>query len=432
MGSEGDARPFVGIARALNHAGHHATLLCDPHYAALAHAHGVETIDLPLDIHPDRVRDHPGLLSRWRGPGVILNQLITPTLRDLFLATGEAIETIGPNVVVAHQIAMASVWAAEQRGVKRVIASTAPSAWPSLADPNRYPVMPDRDQYRMWLVKAGMTTARMVARWCFDATANRHRAEAKLPPRRDALVTSAFDADASLGLWSPLFRDIAADDPLSCDISGYVYLDDPDEAWRETPQAVQDFIKSGLPPVLLTLGSTARYAGHDVYREAAHACAELGLRALILAPPDVVADEALPDGAARFDAAPHAGVLPRCAAVLHHGGAGTTAETLRSGRPSVVVPFANDMFDNARRARRLGVSVTVPRGRARQPRLVEAFARALELRDGAQDVARQISAEDWEQNVVHAVAGVVGEGEEETRLGAGSGAPVMERRARAR
>jgi rhamnosyltransferase subunit B len=54
--------------------------------------------------------------------------------------------------------------------------------------------------------------------------------------------------------------------------------------------------------------------------------------------------------------APHAGLFPRAAAIVHHGGVGTTAAALRAGRPMLVVPHAHDQPDNADRCRRLGVA----------------------------------------------------------------------------
>ncbi|HEY9286177.1 MAG TPA: nucleotide disphospho-sugar-binding domain-containing protein, partial [Pyrinomonadaceae bacterium] len=54
-------------------------------------------------------------------------------------------------------------------------------------------------------------------------------------------------------------------------------------------------------------------------------------------------------------------VLPRAAAVVHHGGVGTTGQSLRAGRPQLVVPFSHDQFDNGARAARLGAGRVLPR-----------------------------------------------------------------------
>ena len=58
--------------------------------------------------------------------------------------------------------------------------------------------------------------------------------------------------------------------------------------------------------------------------------------------------------------ASHALLFPRAAAVIHHGGIGTTAQALRAGAPQLVCPVLGDQFDNADRLRRLGVATVVP------------------------------------------------------------------------
>ena len=62
-----------------------------------------------------------------------------------------------------------------------------------------------------------------------------------------------------------------------------------------------------------------------------------------------------------FEYAPYSEILPRGALTVHHGGIGTTAQCLRSGRPMIVVPHIADQFDNAARAAALGVSRTIAR-----------------------------------------------------------------------
>jgi UDP:flavonoid glycosyltransferase YjiC (YdhE family) len=69
----------------------------------------------------------------------------------------------------------------------------------------------------------------------------------------------------------------------------------------------------------------------------------------------------LPEGVAAFEYAPFGELLPRAAAVVHHGGVGSTGQGLRAGRPQLVVPFSHDQFDNAERAARLGAARVLPR-----------------------------------------------------------------------
>jgi rhamnosyltransferase subunit B len=69
----------------------------------------------------------------------------------------------------------------------------------------------------------------------------------------------------------------------------------------------------------------------------------------------------LPENILTWPYAPHDQVFARASAIVHQGGVGTTAQALASGRPSLVVPFAHDQFDNAERVRRTGSGLALPR-----------------------------------------------------------------------
>jgi rhamnosyltransferase subunit B len=71
-------------------------------------------------------------------------------------------------------------------------------------------------------------------------------------------------------------------------------------------------------------------------------------------------------------------LLPHAAALVHHGGIGTTAEALRAGTPQLVVPLAHDQFDNGARVTALGVGASLPAGRLNEGRLVRALGDLLE------------------------------------------------------
>jgi UDP:flavonoid glycosyltransferase YjiC (YdhE family) len=111
---------------------------------------------------------------------------------------------------------------------------------------------------------------------------------------------------------------------------------------------VQQFLDSGPPPIVFTLGSAAVHLARDFYVQAAAAAQLLGRRAILLlgrnpAPPH------LPSTILPWNYLPYARIFPSAAAIVHQGGVGTTAQALRAGRPMLVMPFAHDQFDNARR-----------------------------------------------------------------------------------
>jgi rhamnosyltransferase subunit B len=71
----------------------------------------------------------------------------------------------------------------------------------------------------------------------------------------------------------------------------------------------------------------------------------------------------LPEGVGAFEYAPFGEVLPRALAIVHQGGVGTTGQSLRSGKPQLILPHAHDQFDNAARVARAGCGRVLPRPR---------------------------------------------------------------------
>ena len=124
---------------------------------------------------------------------------------------------------------------------------------------------------------------------------------------------------------------------------------------------LEEFLAAGPPPVVFTLGTSAVLAAGSFYDESVKAVARLGVRAVLLTGgfeqnrPKVP----LPDNVMLVDRAPHQLLLPRASVVVHQGGAGTTGQALRSGRPMLVVPHGHDQPDNAFRVTNMGVARTV-------------------------------------------------------------------------
>jgi rhamnosyltransferase subunit B len=133
------------------------------------------------------------------------------------------------------------------------------------------------------------------------------------------------------------------------------------------------------------------HLARDFYVQSARAAQLLGQRAVLLLgqnPPP--ADP--PASLLAWDYLPYGKLFPHAAAIVHQGGVGTTGQALRAGRPMVVMPFAHDQFDNARRVTRLGVGRHVPR----EKYCAESAARALRdlLADGrATNTATRLAAE---------------------------------------
>jgi len=195
----------------------------------------------------------------------------------------------------------------------------------------------------------------------------------------------------------------ATEVPLWRPATGALLLDDP----RPLGAAVEAFLAAGAPPVYVGFGSmtgTAPGLGIRLVREAVEAA---GCRAIVAG-----AEGEPEEGAAilRIGSAPHSRLFPRVAAVVHHGGAGTTAAAARAGVPQVILPHAFDQPLWAAQAHRLGLAPPpIPARSADAAALASALRQALgdpRLRERAREMAAAIGAR---RSVDAAVAHVTGD-----------------------
>lgn len=172
----------------------------------------------------------------------------------------------------------------------------------------------------------------------------------QVPHFYEHLVTAP---NASLGLFPNWFASIQPDWPQSFSEGDFVPPTMKSPA--SLPPELEDFLSEGEPPVVFTPGTGHRHAA-QYFNTALKALNRLGRRGLFVTPHASQIPESLPAHVMWQAHVPFTVLLPRAAAVVHHGGIGTTADALRSGTPQLIVPFAYDQFDNGLRARRLGVA----------------------------------------------------------------------------
>jgi UDP:flavonoid glycosyltransferase YjiC (YdhE family) len=125
------------------------------------------------------------------------------------------------------------------------------------------------------------------------------------------------------------------------------------------PPALEAFLADGDPPVVFTPGSFRRNPG-SFFRQSREACIALGLRAVFLSPNGIESLQGLPPTMSHFQYVPLQRLLPRTAALVHHGGIGTCAQAMRAGIPHLATPLFFDQFDNARIIEQLGIGRSFP------------------------------------------------------------------------
>jgi len=106
---------------------------------------------------------------------------------------------------------------------------------------------------------------------------------------------------------------------------------------------------------------------------------------------------ALPASICVTEYAPYTALFPRAAMVVHQGGVGTVAQSLRAGKPMLIMPYSHDQPDNARRMRRLGVARVIHRNYYTPPRAAHKIREMLAqpaYAEHALEVKRQLDRED--------------------------------------
>jgi sterol 3beta-glucosyltransferase len=216
-----------------------------------------------------------------------------------------------------------------------------------------------------------------------------------LPPLSIPTAQARTQAMLHLYGFSPLLVPRPADWPAQYHVTGYWFLDPP-AAWQPPP-AVAAFLAAGPPPVYVGFGSMRAADPQAQLALILDALAQAGERGVILTP-DGLPPVAVPETVLLVNDIPHAWLFPQMAAVVHHGGAGTTAAGLRAGRPTVVVPFFTDQPFWGRRVHDLGLGPPpLPHKRLTASGLAAAIRQARhdpQIQARAAALSTQLQAED--------------------------------------
>lgn len=188
-------------------------------------------------------------------------------------------------------------------------------------------------------------------------------------------------------------------------ITGYWFLNSVSE-WQP-PIELMKFLDSGEPPVFIGFSSMTNRDPETVTRIVVEALKKAGQRGIIASGWGGLGDIELPDTIYKIEAAPFDWLFPRMAAVVHHGGAGTTATGLRAGVPSVVIPFFADQFFWGWRVSELGAGPkAIARGKLSSENLSANIIEAVNdkaMKSRASKIGKRIRAEDGVSNAVEII-----------------------------
>jgi UDP:flavonoid glycosyltransferase YjiC (YdhE family) len=260
----------------------------------------------------------------------------------------------GETVYCAHVIDMASRMVGEKLTAPVASVVFAPGVLWSVYDSPRIKGTFLGPRVPTWLKQLQFWTADAVlAQSLIGRELNRLRGELGLPPVRRLFSRWLFASDLVLGLFPQWFGPPQPDWPAGTRMVGFPLWDSDIDV--QLSSDVHDFLDAGSPPIAFSPGSANR-AAHSFFVAAVDACDRLGLRGILLTKYDDQLPAPLPPAVRHFGFVPLSKLLPRTAALVHHGGIGTCAQGLAAGVPQIVQPMSYDQFDNSRRLIRLGVA----------------------------------------------------------------------------
>ena len=375
VGSGGDVLPFIAIATALQARGAEVTLATSVWFEAEVRAAGIPM--LPLGTREDYLAAlaDPMLWHPLHGVRVLWSHVLrhlrgsldalSPYLRD------------PDTTLVGSTLALAVRVAAERGHARTVTVHLSPACLPSASD---WPGGPGLDALG-WLP----LPLRRLALRVVDAAADRIvappwnelRHTLGLPPVRRVLSQWLHSPCAVIAAFPAWFAAAQPDWPEQAQQAAFprrsaVAADVLDPALGHAldpalghaldpalDAALDLFLRSGSPPVVITAGTGMTHA-RAFFTRALEATAQAGCRALVLTAFSEQLPQPLSADVQWFRHAPFDRLLPRAAAIMHHGGIGTLASAFAAGIPQLIAPNAVDQFDNAKRAQRLGVARRLP------------------------------------------------------------------------
>jgi sterol 3beta-glucosyltransferase len=392
IGSRGDVQPFVALGLGLRDAGHEVTLVTGKGFEAFVSERGLRFASLDVELF-ERLQSPEGkaALSGKNLLGTLKEtaSMYRRVLDQEWAASGDA------EAVVYHPKALGGYHISEALNVPAFLAHPIPMFSPTSAFPN--PVLPVANLSGPLNSLSYGTFLRLLTA-PFHRTINRWRRETLgLPPRR--LLASELELRGEpvrkLIACSPHVVPPPADWDESTTMTGYWFLDGAGD-WQP-PAHLADFLEDGPPPVYVGFGSLGGWTSDEVVGAALSALTRAGNRG-VLAMGGGRFPSGVPDDVCVIESAPHEWLFPRMAAVVHHGGAGTTAEGLRAGKPTVICPTTmNDQLFWGRRVFELGVGPEpIPQKKLRAETLLPAIRVATEddrVRERAAAVGEKIRAE---------------------------------------
>ncbi|HWG45727.1 MAG TPA: nucleotide disphospho-sugar-binding domain-containing protein [Gemmataceae bacterium] len=395
LGTAGDLVPLIALGKGLRGRGHDVTILGNGYYRDVARREGLEFVDLcSADEHQQRTRQRSGwtpLRAAREGGKNLLEDL--PRVYDAITSY----YVRGQTVVAASGLMFGARIAQEKQGLPLATLHLYPRCFRSLDDSGFWPRWVPRTLRKLYFRMADRFIDRHLG-----AGINAFRAKLNLPPVAPILQWW-HSPQLVLGLFPDWLSQPRRDWPANTSLTGFLRYDALEPFTGE--QDLEEFLSVGEPPLVFS-HSSAVWDARSFFQHSVAVANLLGRRAIVLTPHIEQVPQSLPSNVRHFSFVPHSRLLPRAAALVHHGGINTACQGLAAAIPQLIVPLFLDQPDNGRRLRKLGVAEIV-RPRAYHPRRVSRKLRQLlessETAERCRYYAARISEENGVEKACHAL-----------------------------
>lgn len=390
VGTRGDVQPMTALGLRLRERGHDVRLCAPPDFHDATIDAGLPFFAVEPDVHEMMTETCRDVVRKPLAPLRVMDEILRSQFEDLRKAAE------GAEVLVGGGIQIAAPSIAEQLGIPYFYTNYCPVALRS------------REHPAPLFVNQGWSGAANLLSWwvCerfFDVAmrrkVNRERAKLDLGPIR-SVYEYAFHSGQTMLATDPILVGAPSDGREGVYTTGFWYYDDA-TGLEPLDAELERFLDAGPAPVYVGFGSMPAEDPEALTRKIVDAVVASGQRAVLHRGWAGLGGVDLPDSIHVVGSVSHPKLFPRMAAIVHHGGAGTTANALRAGVPQVVVPHIVDQFWWAERVCRLGVGVRAPTMRKLDPkrlaRAIRTAAQSAGLRDRAQETATQIDRDGLER-----------------------------------
>lgn len=330
FGSRGDVQPMLALSLALRSAGHDVLLAAPPEKAEWAEQLGCPFHPLGGDVTAfiDGMTDAHSPRSALRFISYVRKEMISQF--DIFPKI-----IVGADLVVGSSLVFALSTVAESMGIGyRYIAFT-PQLLPSGDHP--FPAF-KRHGLPKWYNRMTWRVAKMLDQFNLTWLINKKRKQLGLKPVQDAWL-HILGQDVIVAS-DKVIAKVPQDVEPAFAQTGYMHLDQPDLHLPE----LEAFLSAGPPPVYAGFGSMPKYDQASNVPMMVHAVRSVGRRVVIAKFWDEPSEFSNSDNVFFIKGYPHLKLFPHMAAVIHHGGAGTTASSAISGVPQIIVPHILDQY----------------------------------------------------------------------------------------